>query len=70
MEMLYLTFTKCSYISYVYPTYIHTRVCIERESRDTAAGIAIDYGLDDLGIGVRNLVWPRIFLSLRHPHRI
>jgi hypothetical protein len=33
------------------------------ESRDSAVGIAADYGLDDQGVGVRVPVRPRIFIS-------
>jgi hypothetical protein len=39
-------------------------------SRDSAVGIAIGYGLDDGGVGVRVPVGSRIFSSPRRPDRL
>jgi hypothetical protein len=39
-------------------------------SRDSAVGIAIGYGMDDRGVGVRVLVESRIFSSTRRPDRL
>jgi hypothetical protein len=46
--------------------------CIRAEirSRDSAVGIAIGYGLDDRGFGVRVTVGSRIFSSPRRPDRL
>jgi hypothetical protein len=37
---------------------------------ESGAGIATNYRLDDLGIGVQVLVKSRIFSSPRHPDRL
>jgi hypothetical protein len=39
-------------------------------SRDSSVGIATGYGLDDRGVGVRGLVWSRIFSSPRRSDRL
>jgi hypothetical protein len=39
-------------------------------SRDSLVGIAIGYGLDDRGVGVRVPVGSRIFSSPRRPDRL
>jgi hypothetical protein len=39
-------------------------------SRESVVGIAIGYGLDDRGIGVRVPVGSRIFCSPRRPDRL
>jgi hypothetical protein len=36
-------------------------------SRDSAVGIATDYGLDGRGVGVRVPIWARCFSSPRRP---
>jgi hypothetical protein len=41
-----------------------------RGSRDSVAGIATGYGLDDGGVGARVPVASRIFFSPRHPDRL
>jgi hypothetical protein len=41
-----------------------------KRSRDSVVGIAIGYGLDDRGLGVRVLVGPRIFSFPRRPDRL
>jgi hypothetical protein len=43
---------------------------INHKSRDNAIGIATGYGLDDLGVGVRVPVGPRIFTFLCRPDRL
>jgi hypothetical protein len=40
------------------------------DSRDSAVGIAIGYGMDDRGVGVRVPVRSRIFTSPRRPDRL
>jgi hypothetical protein len=41
-----------------------------RGSRESVVGTAIDYGLDDRGVGVRVPVGSRIFSSQRRPDRL
>jgi hypothetical protein len=39
-------------------------------SRGSVVGIAVDYGLEDRGFGVRVLVGSRIFYFLRRPDQV
>jgi hypothetical protein len=45
-------------------------LCRTYESRDSAARIATDYGLNDQGVGVRVPVGARIFTSPCRPDRL
>jgi hypothetical protein len=51
-------------------SYILLHIFVASVSRDSLAGIATGYGLDDRGIGVRVPVGSRIFSSPRRPHRL
>jgi hypothetical protein len=44
-------------------------LCVDY-SWDSAVGMATGYGLDDREVGVRILVWSRIFTSPCHPDRL
>jgi hypothetical protein len=48
------------------------KLCNEPDigSRGSSVGIAIGYGLDDRGVGVRVLVGSRIFFPPRRPDRL
>jgi hypothetical protein len=43
---------------------------VDGDSRDSSVGIAIDYGLDDRGVGVPVPVGSRIFSFPRRPNRL